>query len=259
MTTFSVQSGSNGNCIYYESGGVKLLFDAGISYKSLKERLTANGIDPLDIDALIVSHDHSDHSKSIGIFQRKIKMPVFISRKTFDKIERYLGKIMIDKFDYFIPDDVIKIKHINIYTIKTPHDGIEPSIFIVDDGRSRVGIFTDLGYVFDGLMELIHSLDAVYLESNYELSMLKRNPNYPISLKRRIVGDGGHIDNEQSARLIKEYTEDRLKYLLLSHLSEENNTPGLALGIHNNIYEGNNNFELLVAPRNNTSKIITIS
>ncbi len=258
MLTFSVQSGSNGNCIYYESGGTKLLFDAGITFLTLKERLTINGVNPSDINGLFISHNHSDHSKSIGVFQRKMKIPVFISPKTFWSVENYIGDVDENNLFHFIPNDTIDIGKIKITTIRTPHDGIEPAIFIIDDGKIRVGIFTDLGYGFDNLINALWDLDIIYMESNYDLEMLKKNPSYPDHLKRRIVGTGGHIDNTESANLIKHYTDDRLKYLLLSHLSENNNTPALALETHNKIYEGKNTFELILAPRYSYSQILSI-
>ncbi len=258
MTTFSVQSGSNGNCIYYESGSVKLLFDAGISYKTLNERLYSRSINPKDISALFISHDHSDHTKSMGIFYRKIRMPIFISPKTFHRIESRMGYIDTNKIENFLPNDTIKIKHITVTTIRTPHDGREPAIFIVDDNKTRVGIFTDLGYPFTELANELWNLDIIYMESNYDLDILRDNPDYPLRLKQRIVGNGGHIDNKQSARLIKNYTEERLKHVFLSHLSENNNTPEIALSTHNELYDGKNSFSISIAPRYSTSNIITL-
>jgi phosphoribosyl 1,2-cyclic phosphodiesterase len=258
MTTFSVQSGSNGNCIYYQSGEIKLLFDAGISYKSLQQRLYSKSVNPKDIDALFISHDHSDHTKSMGIFFRKIRMPIFVSPKTFARVESRMGYIDPNKIENFIPNDTITIKHISVKTIRTPHDGCEPAIFIIDDGKTRVGIFTDLGFPFPELANELWNLDVVYMESNYDLEMLRYNPAYPLRLKQRIVGNGGHIDNTQSARLIKANTEDRLRHLFLSHLSENNNTPELALSTHKKIYSSKNGFRISIAPRYQASDTVYI-
>ncbi|MFW5800238.1 MAG: MBL fold metallo-hydrolase [Spirochaetota bacterium] len=258
MTTFSIQSGSCGNCIYYESGGIKLLFDAGITYKVLHERLKSQGIDPLDINVLLISHDHSDHSKSIGIFQRKIQMPVIISKKTFQSVESRLGKLDYQKIYHFEPYDTINIKNLKIRTIRTPHDGIDPSIFIIDDGKTKVGIFTDLGYCFDELLNVMYELDVIYLESNYDLKSLRKNKLYPESLKRRIVGKGGHIENIESASIVKNYCDGKLKHLFLSHLSAENNNPDLALQTHMTIYGNYPGFDISIAPRDRVSQIISL-
>lgn len=258
MLTFSVQSGSCGNCIYYQSRDVKLLFDAGISFKILNERLTKNGVNWKEINGLFISHEHSDHSRGIGVFQRKMNMPVFISPKTFLAVESRISPINEDKIEHFIPNDIIDIQHIKITTIRTPHDGIEPAVFVVDDGKTKIGIFTDLGYCFDELINAVSDLDLIYIESNYDLDMLRENPAYPYYLKQRIVGNGGHISNVEGANLIKDYTNDKLKYIFLSHLSANNNTPELAFETHNNTYKNQNKFKVFIAPRNTFSNQVIL-
>jgi len=116
---------------------------------------------------------------------------------------------------------------LRVETVPTPHDGADPVGFVIDDGRSRVGVLTDLGYVFDSLPDVIASLDAVVLESNHDERMLANGP-YPRFLKQRIRGEGGHISNEESARLVRDAASG-LKWVCLAHLSEENNTPDRAV------------------------------
>lgn len=258
MKTLSIQSGSNGNCIYYESGGTSLLFDAGISLKQTRLRLKGKGIDPETIGALFISHDHSDHARSMGIFQRGLKIPVFISKPTFDRIAGYQGKIDMSNIIFFTPGDIIDYKNIRIQTIKSPHDGRDPAVFALDDRTSRTGICTDLGHCFNELIALIPELDILYLESNFDPHMLEHNPDYPRYVKERIKGKNGHISNEECALLIKKYRSSRLKHLVLSHLSENNNTPLLALETFKKFCPDYQKFALHVAPRYEALDTITL-
>ncbi len=240
MITFSLQSGSSGNCIYYESDGVKLLIDAGISLKSVSERLIKNGINKDNIDGLLITHDHTDHSKSISVLQSNLKMPLFISPKTMLSVKKRDWRVSDSNVFHFNPGEIIEIKHLKITTIRTPHDGVEPSVFIIDDGKTKVGIFTDLGHCFTQLINVLWDLDVIYMESNYDARMLRDNIHYPGYLKRRIAGYGGHISNKESAMMINTYCEDRLKYLFLSHLSENNNSPEVAMKTHKKYYQAYN-------------------
>lgn len=230
MNFISLQSGSNGNCIYVESGSIKLLFDAGISGKQASERLSQSGRDITKVDALIISHDHSDHVKCAGIYQRKFGALLCITEKTLRaaRSSHDLGKI--DCVEHFKSGGTIQFGHVKVETIATPHDGADGVSFIVDDGCSRLGIFTDLGHVYSDLKNAVQSVDAALIESNYDPVMLQRGP-YPPFLKKRITGPGGHISNIESAELIAQYGS-RLRWVCIGHLSAENNTPELALNAH---------------------------
>ena len=256
MKIFSIASGSSGNSYYYESGSVRLLFDAGVSFKYLREKLLFNNVLPHNIDALFVSHDHSDHASAIGVYQRMIGMPIFITPKTYHEVEHYIG--CVKNILHFNSGDVVDIKHVKITTIRTPHDGVDPSIFIIDDREYRVGIFTDLGHTFNDLKRIVSDLDIIFLESNYDEELLRENSNYPEFLKRRITGKHGHISNMESAHLVKKYTTDRLKYLILSHLSESNNTENITLNTHLKVYGEKIKFKLLTAPRLSSSEVIVL-
>jgi phosphoribosyl 1,2-cyclic phosphodiesterase len=171
MKAISLQSGSNGNCIYVEAGGVKLLFDAGISGIQVKERLALHDRDVKGVDAVLISHDHADHSRSIGILHRKFGLPIYVTAKTYRAANRYgLGEI--EDLQHFRSGKTLRIGSVTVETIPTPHDGVDGVVFVVDDGQHRLGILTDLGHVFNVLGEVIASLDAVLLESNYDPDML---------------------------------------------------------------------------------------
>lgn len=232
MEVIALQSGSNGNCIYVEAGGRRLLFDAGISGRQAQTRLAAAGRDIAAVDALLISHDHSDHARSLGIFHRKFALPVYVTAKTFRAASRYeLGAVR--ELRHFQAGESLQFDGVAVETIPTPHDGVDGVGFVVDDGRHRLGILTDLGHVFAQLETVLETLDAVLLESNYDPDMLAYG-FYPEFLKERIEGPGGHISNFESAHLLKK-VQGRLKWACLAHLSQDNNTPELALKTHRQI------------------------
>jgi phosphoribosyl 1,2-cyclic phosphodiesterase len=253
MRTFSLQSGSCGNCYYYESGHVRLLFDAGIPFRRACERMAAHGVDCGTFNGLFISHDHSDHTACAGVFHRKLKVPVFCSRDTHEVMHRRMGKVCKSAVQYFVPGDSVKVGHVTVETIPTPHDAVNPCAFIVDDGHYRVGILTDLGHCFPALKKCLADLDVAFLESNYDAQMLENNLSYPWPLKRRISGGHGHLENTESAEMVREYASDRLQVLLLSHLSQDNNCPDLAVRTAKNVLAGKPQIHVDVAPRDRVS------
>ncbi len=231
MRVIPLQSGSNGNAIFVESRGIRLFFDAGISALQARERLAQYGYTPDGANALFISHDHSDHVKCAGVYQRKFGVPLYITERTLAVSRRraQLGKL--DDVLLFRAGDAVKVGHLTIETVATPHDAVDGVVFVVDDGKRRVGICTDVGHVYDDLRALVSSVDALYLESNYDDQMLESGP-YPAVLKRRIAGAGGHISNRDAAELVAGHASSRLQWLCLAHLSAENNTPDLAYAAH---------------------------
>ena len=227
----SLNSGSNGNCFYVESGDVALLFDAGISGKQAADRLAQHGRDIRNVDALFISHDHSDHTRAVGVFQRKFGLPVYITRRTLLAVQRYQNVGKMERIRLFTAGSSQSFGHVTVHTIPTPHDSVDGVAFVIEDAQHRVGILTDLGHAFAGLKDVLQSLDGVVIESNYDNEMLDNGP-YPEHLKRRIKGDGGHLSNLDSAMLLKEHCNGRLKWACLCHLSEENNQPELARQTH---------------------------
>jgi phosphoribosyl 1,2-cyclic phosphodiesterase len=226
MLTCSLQSGSNGNCIYVEAGEVRLVFDAGISGRCAAERLASFGRSFHDVDALIVSHNHRDHVCGVGVLHRRFQMPVYVTGGSWQACHAHLGAVK--NVQRFAAGEALRFGEVTVETIPTAHDGVEGVAFVVSHGRTRLGIFTDLGHPFAGLAERIAALDGVYLESNYDPTMLDAGP-YPEWLKARIRGAGGHLSNLEAASLIRD-GRGRLQLAILAHLSEHNNTPELALG-----------------------------
>jgi phosphoribosyl 1,2-cyclic phosphodiesterase len=234
MNVIPLQSGSNGNCYYVESGQTALLFDAGISIRKAQERLTNYGRQLNQVDAIFISHDHGDHTRCLGAFQRKFDLPIYITRQTLLAVQTYQKVGKLQRIRLFTAGSSQVIGNLTVHTIPTPHDGVDGVAFVVEDACHRVGILTDLGHPFAELTEILPTLDGVVIESNYDETMLANGP-YPERLKRRIQGKGGHISNHESASLLKEYTNGRLKWACLCHLSQENNCPEVALRTHQSV------------------------
>jgi phosphoribosyl 1,2-cyclic phosphodiesterase len=217
MKVISLQSGSNGNCIYVEADGVRLLFDAGISASEVEKRLAQHGRDANAVDAVLISHDHIDHCRSMGILNRTFGLPIYATAKTYEAAQRFeLGEI--GDLRHFQAGETVKFGKVVVETIPTPHDAADGVVFVVDDGKHRLGILTDLGHVFDGLGDVVASLDAVLLESDYDPGMLANGP-YPNQLKQRITGPAGHISNFEAAELLLGSASKRMKWACLGHLS----------------------------------------
>ncbi len=254
MIAISLQSGSNGNCIYVEAEGVRLLFDAGISGIQAEQRLAALGRDIRKVDALIISHDHADHLRCAGIYQRKYGIPLHITPRTLAA-----GKILklgrLSEVRPFQAGEGISFGNVSVRTVPTPHDGADGVAFVVETRKRRLGILTDLGHLFQGLKTVIASLDAIFLESNFDPGMLAQGP-YPEFLKQRIRGPGGHLSNEEAAGVLNGSATDRMQWVCLAHLSEHNNHPELARRTHQRVL--GQRFPIHIAGRYEATEVLRV-
>lgn len=255
MKVIGLQSGSNGNCIYVEAGGVRLLFDAGISGRSAELRLADHGRDIKSVDAVVISHDHRDHTCCMGVYQRKFKLPIHVTRPTLAAARANNDLGTLADICFFQSGSTVRFGRISVETIRTPHDAADGVAFVVDDGTRRLGILTDLGHVFQQLKVIVRTLDAIVLESNYDSDMLVRG-SYPESLKKRIRGPQGHLSNAEAAELLATSANRRLKWACLAHLSAENNDPDLALRTHRRIL--GDRFPLFVAGRYAATDVLEV-
>ena len=226
MLTFSLQSGSNGNAIYVEAAGVRLLFDAGISGAVAAQRMLEHGRDIRSVNALIISHDHIDHVRCAGVFQRKFGIPLHITEKTLQATWCNLGALR--EVHFFRAGDALTFGSVIVHTIPTAHDAADGVAFVVECEGKKLGVLTDLGHPFSGLQQVVESLDAAYLETNYDLRMLNEG-SYPYHLKQRIRGPGGHLSNCESAALLRACGRNLPKWVAVAHLSADNNRPELAV------------------------------
>ncbi|MGE3181824.1 MAG: MBL fold metallo-hydrolase [Phycisphaerae bacterium] len=244
MLTFSLQTGSNGNAVYVEADGKRLLFDAGISGRQAKLRMAAHGRCMHQLDALIISHDHSDHVKHAGVFQRLFRVPIYCTEPTFQACRWRIGKV--SHVNHFVAGQTLEFgPTVRVHTISTPHDAVDGVCFVVESSAGRLGIFSDLGHPFLQLRAALESVDAAYLESNYDPQMLADGP-YPQATKDRIRGDGGHISNHEAAGLLAGLGK-RLQWAALVHLSNDNNHPDVALKTHRDLL--GDDYPLLISTR----------
>jgi len=250
----SLQSGSNGNCLFVESGGVRLLFDAGLTGAQTKHRLDSFGVDIETIQAVIISHAHNDHLRYAGVLQRQYSLPIWMTSGTYRAVVTMQRSGRVSEPCLFHGGETLQFGSIKVETIPTSHDAPDGVCFVVDNGTVRLGIMTDLGCRFLGLREVIATLDGVFLESNYDPDMLESG-FYTEELKLRIRGDHGHLSNVDAAELLLK-SGNRLRWACLAHLSAKNNCPTVALETHRRIL--GETFPLHIASRHEVSAIFEL-
>ncbi|MDP8257441.1 MAG: MBL fold metallo-hydrolase [Candidatus Alcyoniella australis] len=218
-------SGSKGNSTYIQSQGVRLLVDAGLTLKELTVRLAQCGADPADLDGVFVTHEHIDHLRGVGPLARKHNVPVFAAQPVLDRL-RSQGRIPEPRR---IRSGVeVNVGPLSVRPFPISHDANEPLGYVLASNGFKLGYATDLGIATKLVAHHLAGCDALVLESNHDPQMLLDGP-YPPDLKARIKGRRGHLSNQQSAELLVSLLHDRLRWVFLAHLSEENNKPELAL------------------------------
>jgi len=232
----SLVSGSSGNCSLISDGRTTLLVDCGLSCKKLEEALEKAKVDPKDISAMLITHEHSDHIKGAGIVSRKYNLPVFATLKTHEYMN--LGKVESCNVQYLSPDVDFEIGSIGVRPFSIPHDAVDPVGYNFFFGEKKLSLATDIGKMNDSIMGNLKGSLAVLLESNHDVDMLK-NGRYPIYLKRRILSDVGHLSNIDAAKTVLELIKSGTSHIMLGHLSQENNTPTVAYTTTKNYLEEN--------------------
>lgn len=220
-------SGSTGNSLYIETEKQRLLIDCGLSGKKMIDLLRQIGRRPEDIDAILVTHEHSDHVKGLGVFARRFQTPVYANAKTWTAMPSIVGQIPPDQKFEFQANTVKSFGTLDIESFSVSHDAADPMFYIVHDHDRKLTLLTDLGYVSDHIKGLIRDSDIYVMEANHDTEMLMMG-RYPWSVKRRILGDTGHISNDESGLALTEVLGDRTKRIYLAHLSRDNNMKELA-------------------------------
>lgn len=223
----SLYSGSTGNSLLVQNEKTNILFDAGVSAKKITEALTSLNVDPTNIDAIVVSHEHTDHVQGLGTFSKKFDIPVFANEKTWNAMEIQKNKISDSNINTFSNDQEFKIKDIKILPFSTPHDAADPCGFNIYNQTQKISIATDLGHMTEEIMDYLKKSSFLMLESNYEPEVLKCC-SYPFPLKSRIAGPNGHLSNNIAGKTIANLMDSGLKSVVLGHLSKESNFPELA-------------------------------
>ncbi len=258
----SLYSGSSGNCSFIETEHSKILVDAGNSAVKIEKALKDNSINISDIDAILVTHEHSDHIRSVGTLSSKYNIPVYASKETWLAMPEQEKKISSDCKKLFKVDSDFEINDLKIHSFKIPHDASNPCGFNFYHDKKKISLATDIGHITDDIIENLSKSSFSLLEANYDPNILKYS-RYPYSLKQRIAGPNGHLSNTESGNLISILIKSGLSHAMLGHLSKENNFPELAYKtvveelIRNHYDE--NSIHIDVAHRDLPSKMINIS
>jgi phosphoribosyl 1,2-cyclic phosphodiesterase len=219
---------SSGNCTFIGSQHTRILIDAGLSKRETFTRLTAIGVDPKSLDAILITHEHSDHVCGVGVLARALGIPVYLSKLTAPTIdwgEWKEGTAPCVK--EFQAGAIFYIGDLRIQSFTIPHDAIDPVGFMVESEGIRVSLAMDLGYIPENVRHYIRGSQLTVLESNHDLDMLKVGP-YPWSLKQRVMSRKGHLSNDVAASFILDDMATDAHTLVLGHLSEQNNHPEIA-------------------------------
>lgn len=258
----SLYSGSTGNCLLVQDDQTKILVDAGVSGKKIVEALASLQIDMSQISAILVTHEHNDHIKSIGTLSKKYNIPVFANRETWQAMPKEKNKIALDNQHIYIPYEVFDIHSLKIGAFQVPHDAANPCGFCIKSGDKKISIATDLGHITPQIMRCLKNSSFLLLESNYDPEVL-RCSKYPYALKTRINGPKGHLPNYLAGQILSKLVDSGLQSAMLGHLSKENNFPELAYQtVMNELIQNHykeNSINLSVASRNEPSKLIEIS
>lgn len=257
----SFGSGSSGNCYYIGNASKGLLFDAGISVRSIRKNLRNMGLDFENIWGVFVTHDHADHIKSVGTLGEKYHVPVYSTQKVHEGIQKsyvvteklYASKKFIEK------GETLQIGEFKVTVFPVSHDATDSVGFTVEYNEKRFTFATDLGYIDQEVSKQLEKADYILLEANYDEQMLLKGP-YPLHLKKRIIAEKGHLSNDQAGLFLAENYNERLQYVFLCHLSAENNLPEIAYTtVQNHFYEKQivvgKDLELITLDRLNPSEL----
>ena len=227
MRFASLASGSSGNCLVAEASGTVVLVDCGLSLTETERRLARAGLEPSQVSALLVTHEHGDHACGAFEFAAAHRIAVYLTHGTLAALKAE-GKVLdgvalsiVNGRQSFFVDGI------QVLPFTVPHDAREPVQYVLSDGASRLGVLTDVGISTSHVEKMLSGLDALVLECNYDRDLLW-NGGYPRWLKERIAGPFGHLDNRESERLLAALDRSRLKHVIGAHLSQQNNRPALA-------------------------------
>ncbi|RQW84666.1 MAG: MBL fold metallo-hydrolase [Geobacter sp.] len=228
MRVCLLASGSKGNSLFIETGETKILVDAGLSAREIAFRLETIGVNASELSGILISHEHTDHIRGAGTLARKFKIPVLISYSASHQSHEHFRSVSLVEFETGCS---FEFKDILIDPFPITHDSADPVGFVIDSHEARIGFATDLGIVTRLVQEKLKKSRVLVLESNHDENMLLNGP-YPWHLKQRIKSRHGHLSNVESAALLMEVMHPGLEGVFLAHLSEANNNPEIALGVH---------------------------
>lgn len=225
LNFYSIISGSSGNCSLVTDGKTNILIDCGTSGKRATEALESLCILPERINAILVTHEHIDHTKGVGILSRRFNIPIYATSGTHKNSD--FGKIEDNMIFEVLPDITYDIAGIGITPFAIPHDASDPCGYKISDGKAKIATATDIGIMTDYVLSRISGCESILLESNHDIDML-RFGEYPYALKQRILSDTGHLSNKAAAEAAFSLVNSGTKHIMLGHLSDKNNLPDIA-------------------------------
>jgi phosphoribosyl 1,2-cyclic phosphodiesterase len=227
MRFASLGSGSAGNCMVIEQAATRLLLDCGFGVREVEKRLQRLDLAPEQITGILVTHEHDDHAKGAFKLAAKYKIPVWLSHGSLKMCERYLPDNTEVTLNIIDSHNKFQVENIEVTPYPVPHDAREPTQFTFTDGQHKLGVLTDAGSTTPYIEQVLSGCDALVLECNHDLHMLEHGP-YAWTLKQRVAGRLGHLDNTSAATLLAKLDNSKLKHIIAAHLSAKNNTPVLA-------------------------------
>lgn len=247
-----LSSGSKGNTTYIETKECKILLDCGNSSKYIIEKLNELNVNPKDIDAIFITHVHSDHIKGLQVLLKRINPKVYMTKEMYPYLD------YVTNYD-FIEKDTIELKDITVEVIKTSHDTDSSVGYIVNNDDKSIVYVTDTGYINKKYYDILSNRDIYIFESNHDVEMLN-NGSYPFELRQRILSDKGHLSNYDSAKYLSKFIGPKTKKIILAHLSEENNTENLALEtLKERLVKEKISFDnIIIAKQNKETELITL-
>ncbi|WP_158737104.1 MBL fold metallo-hydrolase [Alteribacillus sp. YIM 98480] len=261
--SFSVlASGSTGNAVYLETKEKRLLIDAGLSGKKLEGLFQQVSRSPKDLDGILVTHEHSDHIKGVGILARKYNLPIYANEKTWKAMENSIGTIHSEQKFIFERGCLQTFGDLEVESFGVSHDAADPMFFVFHNEGKKLALATDMGYVSEHTKGIVQNADMFIFESNHDMNML-RMCRYPWNIKRRILGDTGHVSNEDAASALAEVVGEKTKRIYLAHLSQDNNMKDLARMTVKQILEENDcgigyDFHLYDTDPNKATSLVTL-
>lgn len=223
----SLASSSKGNAVLISDGKTNVLVDCGISRRRAVQTLVQAGVEPGSLDAVLVTHEHSDHISGVGVISRGFDIPVYANEETWAAMESCVGRINSKNRKIFKTGESFEINSMGVLPFETPHDAVRSVGYSVFTKNMKLSVATDMGHADENAVKNICGSDIVLLEANHDIEMLKKG-RYPASLKKRILGQRGHLSNDVSAQIAVRLLMSGTRAILLGHLSEENNMPDVA-------------------------------
>ena len=248
----ALATGSKGNVSYITSSNTQILIDAGITASNIEKKLEAINVNQKELDGILITHTHTDHTAGLKVFLKKYHTKVYLSKKMYNELFSYIN-------NYEIIDDDFIINDLNIKVIKLSHDTDDVNGYIIENNKNSIVYITDTGYINRKYFDLLKNKDIYVMESNHDVEMLM-NGNRPYHIKQRILGDRGHLNNEEAANYLAKFIGPKTKKVILIHLSEDNNTPELAKETLIKILDKNNiKFNnIIISTQNESTEMVSV-